>query len=65
MEVTFAGLRHCKNLPARTIGRYKIEMSFAELSMKSGPSSKKYGDSLNFLDPFRVGYVVSGKWMKS
>lgn len=59
VEVTFAGMRHCKHLPVRTMGRYKIEMSFAELSMKSGPSSKKYGDSVNFLDPFRAGYAVS------
>lgn len=44
------------------MGRYKIEMSFAELSMKSGPSSKKDGDSVNFLDPFRAGYVVSWKY---
>lgn len=58
VEATFAGLRHCKNLPPRTMGRYKIEMSFAELNLKSGPSSKKYGDSVNFLDPFRDGYVV-------
>lgn len=33
-------------------------MSFAELCIKSGPSGKKYGDSVNFLDPFRAGYVV-------
>ena len=59
VEVTFAGLRHCKNLPTRTVGRYKMEMSFAELSIKSGPSGKKHGDSVNFLDPFRTGYVVS------
>ncbi|KAJ6640633.1 Fer-1-like protein 6 [Pseudolycoriella hygida] len=32
-------------------------MSFAELNMKSGPSGKKYGDSVNFLDPYRTGYV--------
>ncbi|XP_037045765.1 otoferlin [Bradysia coprophila] len=57
VEVTFAGLRHCKNLPTRTMGRYKIEMSFAELSMKSGLSGKKHGNSVNFLDPFRAGYV--------
>lgn len=59
VEVTFAGLRHCKNLPVRTMGRYKIEMSFAGLNMKSGPSGKKCGDSVNFLDPFGTGYVVS------
>lgn len=40
------------------MGRYKMEMSFAELNLKSGPSSKRYGDAVNFLDPFRAGYVV-------
>lgn len=46
-------------LSVRTLGRYKIEICFAELSLKSGPSSKSYGQSVNFLDPFKTGCVVS------
>lgn len=39
------------------MGRYKIGFSFGDLWLKSGLSSRAYGNAVNLLDPFQSGYV--------
>lgn len=57
MDVTFVGLRKWISVGNRTLGRYKVGLSFGDLLLKSGLSSKAYGNSVNLLDPFKSGYV--------
>lgn len=51
------GLRNWRNVSGQTLGRYKISLSFGNLQLQSGLSSKSYGGCVNFLDPFKSGYV--------
>lgn len=57
VDVTFVGLRNWLNITGKPLGRYKLGISFGDLWLKSGLSSKAYGHSVNLLDPFQSGYV--------
>lgn len=59
VDVTFAGLRMWNAAPIRAQGKFKVEIRFGELMLRSGPSSKAFHESVNFLDPFKSSLVVS------
>lgn len=54
----FAGLRNIKECLSRTLGKYKMELCFGDLQLKTGPSGKNLNGSINFVAPFKSGYVV-------
>lgn len=57
IEIIFIGIRNFEKLHCNTFGRYKIEITFGELKLQSGPSGKNLEKSFNFVDSFVSGYV--------
>lgn len=58
MEVLFVGLRNAADLPSSTLGKYKMDLTFGDLQLNSGPSGKNLSGSINFIVPFKSGLVV-------